>query len=84
MNFTAKFLAFVFSILTALGIMPKTIPFSVVLGEISGQEAVISTDKYTLYYDEGSFSLAMDGRTRDQGSRPRPRRPWICRFRACL
>lgn len=63
MNFTAKFLAFVFSILTALGIMPKTIPFSVVLGEISGQEAVISTDKYTLYYDEGSFSLAMDGRT---------------------
>lgn len=63
MDFIGKFLAIIFSVLTALGIMPKTIPSSVVLEEISCEEIVVSTDKYALYYESGRFSLAFGGNT---------------------
>jgi len=63
MDFIGKFLAVVFSILTALGVMPKNLPKPIVLDNISGEEAVVSTEKYALYYAKGSFSLAMGGNT---------------------
>lgn len=63
MDFISKFLAVVFSVLTALGIMPKNLPMPVILDNISAEEAVMSTEKYSLYYDKGSFSLAMGGST---------------------
>lgn len=63
MNIIGKFLAIVFSIITSLGIMPKTLPYSVVLEPINEEKIVVSTEKYALSYENGSFSLAMNGNT---------------------
>ncbi len=48
MDFISKFLAVVFSVLTALGIMPKNLPMPVILDNISAEEAVMSTEKHRI------------------------------------
>lgn len=58
MDILAKILAVFFSILTALGVIPDSIPGSVTLDPVSKEETVISTDTYALSYNKGKFSLA--------------------------
>ena len=63
MDILTKMLALLFSLITALGVMPKTIPVRVTLPEIEESDAMISTDCFSFSYDKGSFSLAFDGNT---------------------
>ena len=63
MDALSKILALLFSIITALGILPKTIPADVTLPRLEGDDVVFSTDCYDFGYDNGRFSIALDGRT---------------------
>ena len=63
MDILSKILALLFSVITALGIIPKTIPSDVTLPRIEGDDIVLSTDCYDFAYADGRFSLALDGRT---------------------
>lgn len=63
MDFLSKFLAFVFSLITALGVIPNTVPKLVVLEDIKAEEAVVSTENYALSYKDGRFSVAYKGNT---------------------
>ncbi len=63
MDFLSKLLAFLFSVITAIGVIPGSVPRIVVLEDIPKNEIVASTEKYSLSYKEGSFSVAFDGNT---------------------
>lgn len=62
MDFITKILALLFSALTALGIMPKTMPKTVTLDSISAP-ATVSTDSFDFVYSEGNFSLSLEDTT---------------------
>ena len=63
MNIIGKFLAILFSIITAFGVLPRSLPSSVVLDKINEDKIAVSTGKYALSYEKGSFSLEMNGST---------------------
>lgn len=63
MDFFSKILAFLFSVITALGVIPNTVPRLVVLPDISSEEIKAKTELYDFSYNEGRFSLAFRGNT---------------------
>ena len=63
MDALSKILAFLFSIITALGVIPRGIPAAVTLPKIEGDDVIVSTSCYDLSYDKGRFSLMFDGET---------------------
>ena len=63
MDALSKILAFIFSIITALGVIPKSIPASVSLPKIESDDVMFSTSCYDFSYDKGRFSLMLDGET---------------------
>lgn len=63
MDALSKILAFIFSIITALGVIPKGIPASVSLPKIESDDVIVSTSCYDFSYDKGRFSLMLDGET---------------------
>lgn len=64
MDLLTKILAFLFSILTAVsGIIPATVPSKVLLEQINAQEITVSTECFGFKYDQGRFSLTLDGKT---------------------
>lgn len=60
MDFITKILALLFSALTALGIMPKTMPKTVTLDSLSAP-ATVSTECFDFVYADGKFSLSLEG-----------------------
>ena len=63
MDFLSKILAILFSVFTALGIMPKNIPAAVTLRELEKEEILITQGDYDFSYNEGRFSVAYKGAT---------------------
>ena len=63
MDFLGRILAFIFSLITALGFIPNTVPKLVVLEDIRAEETVASTEEYALSYKGGRFSVAFRGNT---------------------
>lgn len=63
MDFLGKILAFIFSLITALGFIPETVPKLVVLEDIKAEETVASTGSYAFSYKDGRFSVAFKGNT---------------------
>ncbi len=63
MNIVTKILAWIFSIMTAIGIIPQTIPARVYLPKMIKEDIMMTTDCFDFKYDEGKFSLAFDGIT---------------------
>lgn len=63
MDILTKILAWLFSVITALGVIPQTIPARVVLSKINKEDIMITTECFDFKYDDGKFSLALDGVT---------------------
>ena len=63
MDALSKILAFLFSLITALGVIPKGIPTAVTLPKIGSKDVIVSTDCYDFSYDSGKFSLSYNGNT---------------------
>ena len=63
MEILTKILAILFSVFTALGIMPKNIPAAVTLRELEKEEILITQGDYDFSYNEGRFSVAYKGAT---------------------
>ena len=63
MDALSKILAFLFSLITALGVIPKGIPTAVTLPKIESEDVIVSTDCYDFSYDSGKFSLNFNGNT---------------------
>lgn len=63
MDIITKILAWLFSVITAIGVIPQTIPTRVCLSKIDKEDIMITTDCFDFKYDEGKFSLALDGVT---------------------
>jgi len=63
MDFLSRILAIIFSIITALGIIPNSVPKLVVLEDIKAEEIVASTESYAFSYKDGRFSVAFRGNT---------------------
>lgn len=63
MEIISKLLAILFSIITALGIMPNTVPRPVTLDNIDKEKIVAQTELFGLSYAEGRFSLSFNGNT---------------------
>lgn len=63
MNIITKILALLFSIITALGVIPKAIPTQVTLDKIKEEDIMITTEYFDFKYDEGKFSLSLDKAT---------------------
>lgn len=58
-----KIIAWIFSILIALGLNPKTFPTEVKLPTLDKESVVFSNSELTFAYDKGKFSLASKGVT---------------------
>ena len=63
MDALSKILAFLFSIITALGVIPDGIPAAVTLSDISEDRIILSTECYDFSYSGGRFALAFKGST---------------------
>ena len=63
MDALSKILAFLFSLITALGVIPKGIPAAVTLPKIGSEDVIVSTYCYDFSYDSGKFSLSFNGNT---------------------
>ena len=63
MDALSKILAFLFSVITALGVIPKGIPAAVTLPDISEDKITLSTECYDFSYGGGRFSLAFKDKT---------------------
>lgn len=63
MDFLTKILAVLFSLITALGVIPGTLPCQVTLDKLKGENIILSTDCYDFAWDKGVFAVAFDGRT---------------------
>ena len=63
MDIMSKILAVIFSVITALGIIPGTVPKIVVLDDLKAEDTVITVDNYALSYKDGRFSVSFKGNT---------------------
>ena len=63
MDIMSKVLAVIFSIITALGTIPKTVPKNVVLDDLKTEDTVVTMDNYALSYKDGRFSVSFKGNT---------------------
>lgn len=63
MSILSKVLAVLFSIITAIGIIPRSIPTRVELPIINEEDIMITNECFDFKYDKGTFSLAFDGVT---------------------
>ena len=63
MDALSKILAFLFSLITALGVIPKGIPAAVTLPKTGSENVIVSTNCYDFSYDSGKFSLSYGGNT---------------------
>ena len=63
MDILTKILAWLFSVITAIGVIPKTVPTRVALEKIDNEDIMISTEYYDFKYDNGKFSIALNSVT---------------------
>ncbi|MBO7320023.1 MAG: hypothetical protein J6V06_08420, partial [Clostridia bacterium] len=63
MDALSKILALLFSLITMLGVMPKSIPSVVTLPEMKEEEIILNIGDYSFSYDKGSFALAYEETT---------------------
>lgn len=63
MDVLSKILALIFSLITALGVIPKSVPVGVTLPELREDEIMLTTGNYDFRYESGKFSLAFNGNT---------------------
>ena len=63
MEFARKIIVWLFSVIIALGIAPKSIPSQVKLDSIDESSAIVSDTHFKFIYSNGSFSLAFNGVT---------------------
>ena len=63
MDALSKILALLFSLITMLGVIPKSIPSAVTLPEMKEEEIMLTVGDYSFSYDKGSFALSLKGNT---------------------
>jgi len=63
MTFIKKIITWLFSVIIALGINPKTIPAEVKLEPLPKEHIVFSDSELSFAYNKGGFSVALDGVT---------------------
>ena len=63
MDALSKILALLFSLITMLGIVPKSIPSAVTLPQMKEEEIMLKVGDYGFSYEKGSFALSFKGNT---------------------
>lgn len=63
MEFIRKIIVWLFTVITALGLNPQTIPKEINLPALTEDRILYTDSELSFAYDKGSFSVALEGRT---------------------
>ena len=63
MEFIRKIIVWLFTVITALGLNPQTIPKEINLPALTEDRILYTVSELSFAYDKGSFSVALEGRT---------------------